>query len=123
MLRHTNALHYLHGFWQRRFTARGRERERSWLAYRPDELPQRHPDDQNDKPENQDNENEECQVKRQNKIAQIYEHAETLGADRVSHRRADAKGREHHHIVGELEHDLRKTLHRANDWLSFLADC
>src|SRR5436309_1997449 len=55
-------------------------------------------------------------------MPQVHKYAEALRADRVRHRRADAKRREHHDVVGEFEHDLREALHRANDWLSFFAD-
>ena len=122
MLRHADAFHRFHRFRQRRFAARGRESERGWLAHRAHKLPERHPRNENHKPENQHDKNDERQVKGEHQIAEINEHPGALCADRVRHRCADTKGREHHHVVGKLEHDLGEAFHRANDWLSFLAN-
>ena len=36
----------------------------------------------------------------------------------MSHGCTHADRREHHHVVGEFKHDLRKTLHGTNHWLS-----
>ena len=40
----------------------------------------------------------------------------------MSHRRADAKRRKHHHVIRKLEHHLREALHRPNNELSFFAN-
>src|SRR5260370_16382312 len=51
------------------------------------------------------------------------QHAWSLRANRVRHRRAHTDWRKHHHVVCELEHDLRKTVHRAHDRFPFFANC
>ena len=120
--RDADPLHRLHRFWERRFAARGGEGERGWLAHGADELPERHADEKNDEPKNQDDENDQPQVERENEIPEINQHSETLRPDGMRHRCADADRREHHDVVGEFEHHLRKALHRAHDRLSFFAD-
>ena len=67
-------------------------------------------------------ENDQRDVKREDQIAEVHQHARALRADGMSHRRADPERREHHNVIGELEHDLRKTFHRADHRPSFFAD-
>src|SRR5439155_4565792 len=121
VLRHTETLHRFHCFWQRRFTAGGRECQRSRLTHRPHKLPQRHACDPNHQSKGRQDENHESQIKRADQFAEIHQHPETLSADRVSHRCAHPDWRKHHHIVGKLKHHLSQALHGPDDWFSFFA--
>jgi len=89
------------------------------LAHRPAKLSQRYARDENDESKNQDDENNQGEIKRENQFAEIKEHAQTLRADGVRHGRAHTGWREHHDVIGEFEHNLRKTLHPPDDWLPF----
>ena len=40
----------------------------------------------------------------------------------MSHRRADPDRRKQHHVICELEHDLRQAVHRADNWFAFFAN-
>ena len=120
--RHAQAFHLFHRPGQGRFAAGSGKGERGRLAHGAHELSQRHARDRDHAPENQQDENDQGQIKRQNQAGQIKKHAQPLGPDGVRHGCADAKGRKHHHVIGELKHDLRKALHRAHDWPPFFAD-
>src|SRR6476469_8223147 len=72
--RDADSLHRLHRLWECRFAARRREGKRCWLAYSADELSQRHANEKNDEPKNQDNENDQPEVERKNKIPEMEQH-------------------------------------------------
>src|SRR5438045_6757217 len=65
---------------------------------------------------------DEGEVQGQDQVPEIDENAEALGGDGVGHGGADAYGGEHHDVVGELEHDLGETFHRADDGPAGVAD-
>ena len=67
--RNAEALHRFHRLRQGGFTARGGEGERGRLAHGPDELAERHADEENDAPEDENDENDEREIERDDQIA------------------------------------------------------
>ena len=85
-------------------------------------MAERDPDNGDHSAENEDDENDEGEIQGEDQVSEIDENAEALGGDGVGHGRADADGGEHHDVVGELEHDLGETFHRADDGPAGVAD-